>query len=127
MSRRRLFELLLVRWGFALLVAVAIAAGLIAAATVDPPTDVPSVALKAPVVYRVEVGAAVFLGLYLATMALALSLQNRGFTEIGGGGIKAQDLAAVSREEAVFADTVSQLGEEIQELRARWEVIQDGR
>ena len=98
MSRRRLFELLLVRWGFALLVTIAIAIGLVAALTVAPPTDVPSVALQAAVIYRVEVGAAVFVGLYLATMAFALALQNRGFTEIGSGAVRAQDLASVSRD-----------------------------
>jgi hypothetical protein len=77
MRRRRLFWLLLVRWGFAVLVAVAIAIGLLVALTVAPPPDVPAVALQAPIIYRVEVGAAVFLGLYLATMAFALALQNR--------------------------------------------------
>jgi hypothetical protein len=98
MSRRRLFELVLVRWGFAFLVAIAIAIGLVAALTVAPPMDVPSVALQAAVIYRVEVGAAVFLGLYLATLAFALALQNRGFTEIGSGAVRAQDLASVSSD-----------------------------
>ena len=97
MRRRRLFGLLLIRWGFAGLVAVAIAIGLVAAFTVTPPMDVPAVALQAPVIYRVEVGAAVFFGLYLATMAFVLALQNRGFTEIGAGGIRARELAEASQ------------------------------
>lgn len=96
MSRhdRYLFGLVLARWGFGVMVAVAIAVSLVAATTVPVPTDLPSVALDAVVVYRLEVGGALFVGLYIAAMALALAFQNRGFTEIGNGGIRAQDMAA---------------------------------
>jgi hypothetical protein len=112
MRRRRLFGLLLARWGFAAIVAVAITVGLVVAMTVTPPADVPAVALRAAAVYRVEVGAAVFFGLYVATLAFALALQNRGFTEIGTGGIRARDLAAVS-EDAVAEDVSMELLEEV--------------
>jgi hypothetical protein len=94
MRRRRLIELLVVRWWFAVMIAIAIAVGFVAAMTVAPPSDIPNVALRAMPVYRVEVGAAVFFGLYLATMAFALALHNRAFTEMGTRGIRAQDLAA---------------------------------
>jgi hypothetical protein len=67
------------------MVVAAIAVGLFIAVTVTPPTEVPTVALKAEAVYRVEVGGAVFLGLYIATIALSLALHNRGFTEFGAG------------------------------------------
>ena|GEM_PF-3625667 len=83
-----MIELLVVRWGFTAMVVVAIALGVVAAATVAPPADIPAVALRAIVVYRLEVGAAVFFGLYVATMALVLAMHNRGFTEIGGAGVK---------------------------------------
>jgi hypothetical protein len=116
MPRRRLFELLLVRWGFALLVAIAIAIGFVAAATVAPPAGIPGFALKAPVVYRVEVGAAVFFGLYLATLAFALALQNRGFTEIGSGGVRARDLNEVPAE-AMEAESILDLMEEVGDLQ----------
>jgi hypothetical protein len=121
---RYLFRLWLARWGFAVMVAVAIAVGFVVATIVTPPTEVPTLALRAAAVYRVEVGAAVFFGLYVATMAFALALQNRGFTEIGSGGIRAQDLAAVS--ENVVAQDVSMelltgLVEEIDALRAQRE------
>ena len=59
------------------------------AITVTPPADLPSVALRASPVFRVEVGAAVFIALYLATMAFVLALHNRGFTEIGTSGVRA--------------------------------------
>jgi hypothetical protein len=114
MSRRRLFGLLLARWGFASIVAAAIAVGLVVAMTVTPPAEIPAVALRAVAVYRVEVGAAVFFGLYVATMALALALQNRGFTEIGTNGIRARDLAAVS-EDAVVENVSMELLEEVRE------------
>jgi hypothetical protein len=46
MSRRRLFGLLLARWGFAFIVAAAIAVGLVVAMTVTPPAEIPAVALR---------------------------------------------------------------------------------
>jgi hypothetical protein len=121
MRRRRFIELLVVRWGFAGMVAMAIAAGAVAASTVTPPADLPPVALRAVGVYRVEVGAAVFFGLYLATMALVLAMHNRGFTEIGGGGVKAQALAGVSEDNLVVRDLLMELASEIEDLESRLE------
>jgi hypothetical protein len=129
MRRRRLIELLVVRWGFAVMVAVAIATGIVAAATVAPPSDIPAVALRAVVVYRVEVGAAVFFGLYLATVALVLATHNRGFTEIGTGGLAAQDLVSASQNatsESAEMELVSEVMEEVRELRVRLEKDEDG-
>jgi len=121
MRRRRFLSLLLIRWGFAALVAVAIVIGLVAALTVTPPMDVPTVALQAPVIYRVEVGGAVFLGLYLATMAFALALQNRGFTEIGARGIRARELSEASQDaadETFQTELISRLMDEVSDLRS---------
>lgn len=99
------------------MVAVAIVVGVVARATVSPPADIPAVALRATVVYRVEVGAAVFFGVYLATMALVLAMHNRGFTEIGSGGIRAQDLAAAS-DGLVVESAAMELVEELAEREA---------
>jgi hypothetical protein len=121
MRRWTFVGLLLARWGFAALVATAIGIGFVVALGVTPPTDVPAVALRAASVYRVEVGAVVFLGLYLATMAFALALQNRGFTEIGSSGVRAQDLAtAVERvaSEDASMELLTDLIEEVDDLRA---------
>jgi hypothetical protein len=96
MRRRRFIELLAVRWGFAAMVAMAIAVGAVAAATVTPPADLPPVALRAVGVYRVEVGAAVFFGLYLATMAL-------------------------SEDNLVVRDLLMELASEIEDLESRLE------
>jgi hypothetical protein len=104
------------------MVAAAIAVGFLVALTVTPPAEVPTVALRASAVYRVEVGAAVFFGLYVATMAFALALQNRGFTEIGSGGIRAQDLAAVSENvdaEVVSREILEELAEQVDALLER--------
>ena len=100
------------------MVLAAIAVGLIGAVTVRLPADVPAVALQAAVVYRVEVGAAVFVGLYGATMAFALALQNRGFTEIGSGGIRARGLAADVVDEGHEMELVLELTDEVRDLRA---------
>jgi hypothetical protein len=76
-----------------MLVGAAIAAAAFIAWKVTVPDPVPNFALKAAAIYRIEVGAAAFLGLYLISMAFALALNNRGFSEIGMSGLKAQDLA----------------------------------
>jgi hypothetical protein len=81
------------RWGFAAMVGAAVVASLFAGVTVAVPTDIPAIALQAPAVYRLEVGGAIFVGLYVVTMAFVLALQNRAFTEIGTGGVRAQSLS----------------------------------
>jgi hypothetical protein len=113
---RYLFRLWLARWGFALLVGVAIVAGCIAALVVTPPSEVPGIALQAGSVYRVEVGLVVFAALYVVTVALALALHNRGFTEIGTGGVKAQNLAAASRSEGLEDATMELVEEVVREV-----------
>lgn len=123
MKRRRLIELLVVRWGFAAMVVVAIVAGIAAGAAVAIPGDIPPVALGAVPVYRVEVGVAVFFGLYLATMALVLAMHNRGFTEIGGSGVKAQALEGVSEDDFVVRDVLAYLADELDDLKTRLEDV----
>jgi hypothetical protein len=121
MRRRTLIKLLVARWGFAAMVVAAIVGGFAVAVTVTPPAEVPAVALRAIPVYRVEVGAAVFLGLYIATMALALALQNRAFTEIGTGGVRAQDLATASERVAsddAAMEVLMDLSKEVNDLQA---------
>jgi hypothetical protein len=123
MRRRILIQLLAVRWGFAAMVAVAIIVSVVAAVTVAPPSNLPSVALGAMPVYRVEVAAAVFFGFYLATMALVLAMHNRGFTEIGSGGVRAQELAGLSGDEPVVTDLLTELTDEIVDLKTRLEDV----
>jgi hypothetical protein len=80
------------RWGFAAMVAAATTIALAVAITVTIPPEVPSVALQAPALYRAEVGGAIFVCLYLASLAFVLALRNRGFTEIGTAGVKANSI-----------------------------------
>ncbi len=80
------------RWGFATLVGIAAVVGVIVAATVAVPIEIPAVALRSMAVYRLEVGGAIFIGFYFVAMAFVLALRNRGFTEIGTGGIRAESL-----------------------------------
>ena len=46
-------------------------------------------------------GAAAFLGLYLMIMAFVLALNNRGFSEIGVNGLKAQDMTHTTQQAAI--------------------------
>jgi hypothetical protein len=74
------------------MVGVAAAIGLLVAAKVAIPPAIPGIALQAEPVYRLEVGGALFIGLYLVAMAFVLALRNRAFTEIGTGGMRARSL-----------------------------------
>jgi hypothetical protein len=93
----------LATWGFALLVGGSILTAVVIAACTDVPAPVPNFALKAAAIYRIEIGAAAFLGLYLVSMAFVLALNNRGFSEIGMSGLKAQDLANREQQGAIDA------------------------
>lgn len=102
-------------WGFATLVGAAAVLALIVGTTVAGPTDIPAVALQAAPVYRMEVGGALFAGLYLVAMAIVLALHNRGFSEIGTDGVRAHDLGrlpeAVAADRRTFNDMVALIAE----------------
>ena len=90
------------------MVAGAVAAGFAVGFAVTPPATMHAVALSAEAVYRLEGGGALFIGLYVAAMAFALAVQNRGFTEIGSGGVRAQDLSATLPELIADNEVVSE-------------------
>jgi hypothetical protein len=95
------FRIWIGRWGFAVVVTLAVLVAVCVAWKVEVPSTVPDFALNAAAVYRVEVGAATFLGLYLVAMAFALALNNRGFSEIGVNGLKAQDITREIQGDAI--------------------------
>ena len=64
------------RWGFALAVASALAVSVTLAVTVPVPTELPSLALNAVVVYRLQVGGALFVGLYIAVLFVVWQIIN---------------------------------------------------
>jgi hypothetical protein len=73
------------------------------------------VALQAVPVYRLEVGGAIFLGIYLVGMAFILSLQNRAFTEFGSGAVRARNLTdlpdALLKQERVLSVLLNAIAE----------------
>ena len=103
------------RWGFATLVGFAVVLAFVVGATVAVPGDIPTVALRAEPVYRLEVGGALFAGLYVVAMAFVLALRNRGFTEIGTDGVRAHDLGrlpeAIVADRLVFEDLAAVIAE----------------
>jgi hypothetical protein len=111
------------QWGFAVLVASGVLAAVYLAWASDVPKPVPDFALKAPAIYRIEVGAGAFLGLYLVTMAFVLALNNRGFSEIGVNGLKAQDMANKAQQDAIQSheDSLEILGGMVDEIEATTE------
>lgn len=89
------------RWGFSILVLLVASGAIYVAWKVDVPAHPPDFALKSASVYRIEVGAACFLGLYLVVMTFVLALHNRGFSEIGVNGLRAQELANIAQQDAI--------------------------
>lgn len=83
---------LLRTFGFPLLVVLDLAGSAYLVASVRVPTTVPDYALRAAAVYRLEVGAACFVVLYLAAMAFFLALDGRGFIELGGKGLRTEQI-----------------------------------
>lgn len=77
--------------GFPILVLVSLIVSGYLAATAHVPDPVPSFALQAAAVYRLEVGGACFAAFYLAAMALVLALDGRGFAELGTRGLRAAE------------------------------------
>lgn len=84
-------------------------------------------------------GAAAFLGLYLMIMAFVLALNNRGFSEIGVNGLRAQDMAGASHQDAIqaFDESLARVegainavehstGKRIHHLAARVEALETG-
>lgn len=63
------------------------------------PDAVPDFALQAAPVYRLEVGAACFVVVYLAAMAFFLALDGRGFAELGPKGLRATEVVQAAGEE----------------------------
>lgn len=85
--------------GFPILVIVGLMTAAYLAASTTIPDPVPAFALQATAVYRLEVGAACFVVFYLATMALVLAFDGRGFAEIGTKGLKAVDVTRAADEQ----------------------------
>jgi hypothetical protein len=99
--RRKSFPGWLGRRAFAMVVAVIAVASAWVAVVTSVPQELPSYALQAVSVYRVEVGGAFFAAVYLVATAIALAAHNRAFTELGSSGISARDLTAEKEDESV--------------------------
>ena len=108
------------------MVGMAMLIGAAAGAMVVVPTNVPGAALQATGVYRLEVGGAIFLGLYVAAMAFALSLRNRGFTEISSHGIRARDMDTMPELISASEMSVELLSEVIEDVRRLQEHREEG-
>jgi hypothetical protein len=86
------------------------------AASAPLPAAVPDYALQAATVYRLEVGAACFVVIYLAAMAFFLALDGRGFAEFGTRGLKAEQIVrAADDEQEVTLTRQMELQQEIEQ------------
>jgi hypothetical protein len=102
------------------MVAVSAVIGAAIAVTVAIPSEVPAIALQAKPVYRLEVGGAIFVGLYLLATAIGLALQNRAFTEFGSGGVRARslrDLPAGLDEHEVALESLTEIVQDLRKTR----------
>ena len=111
------------RWGFAALLVIGCALAVWIGATVDVPDELPSYALQAAPVYRLEIGGAFFSATYGASLAFVLALENRGFTELSASGVKAPDLRGITQDEVIeqHAEMLEELAASIAELKSNTE------
>ena len=94
--------------GFPLLVFTDLFFSAYQGANVQVPATAPDFALQAAAVYRLEVGAACFVVIYLAAMAFFLALDGRGFVEFGTRGLKTAPIiqAADDDEQVTVAEQI---------------------
>src|SRR4029077_17767010 len=109
------------RFGFALLVLTALALSARIALCVSVPDPVPAFAIQAEPVYKLEVGAACFVGFYLAIASFVLALHNRGFIRFGTRAVEPGSLGKVDQEQmesaAEQAQALRQLGRGVSAIR----------
>lgn len=107
------------RWlkdfGFPVLVLTALAASGYLTASAPVPSPIPDFALQAAPVYRLEVGAVCFAAFYLATMALVLAFDGRGFAELGTQGLRATEVIRATDEQKANLSENEQLNRELAE------------
>lgn len=126
-------------FGFPALVLAGLGGAGYLAASVPVPDPVPAFALQAAAVYRLEVGAACFVVVYLAAMAFFLALDGRGFAELGTRGLRATEVVRttggqqgtlskhmlfIRNMEKNLEDLESALGKAIKDLRAQEQRLQ---
>jgi hypothetical protein len=77
---------------------MALASGAGVAAVTAAPEPTPDFALRSAAIYRLEVGGAFFVALYLVAMAIVLALSGRGFAELGPQGLRAAEISGNANE-----------------------------
>lgn len=85
-----------------MLVLVDLVASALVAANAPAPAAVPDYALRAAAVYRLEVGGACFVVVYLMAIAFFLALDGRGFVELGTKGLKVERIVGEADDEQVM-------------------------
>jgi hypothetical protein len=98
---RRLYRWLK-KYGFAILVLIAIGGACYLAASVDVPDPAPDFALKSREVYRLEIGGAFFAVFYLVALTFVLALSGRGFAQLGTQGFKAERVVVDQKQNTAF-------------------------
>jgi hypothetical protein len=86
-------------YGFALLVSLAATGAAYLAIKVSAPDPVPSFALRAESIYRIEVGGAAFVAFYLVALFLVLALNGEGPRQLGTNGFEAGRIVRQTRKQ----------------------------
>jgi hypothetical protein len=90
------------KYGFAVLVLIAVGGACYLAASVDVPDPAPDFALKSRQVYRLEIGGIFFAVFYLVALTFVLALSGRGFAQVGTQGFKAEKVVVDQKQNTVF-------------------------
>ena len=104
------------------MVIAAAAIGFATGVTVAVPTEIPSSALQAVPVYRLEVGGALFTGLYIVSMAFVLAFQKSRLHRDRDGRCQGAESRKVPDAVLTQEDSTRMLREMIDEMRSPHDV-----
>jgi hypothetical protein len=106
------------RVAFTLAVLGAVVGAVVVGLGADPPEKAPSYALDSPAVWHLEIGLAVFIGLYVPLLVLYLAAQGRTIRITGpaGIGIESAEVDLVETSQAELQAGVSDLRAGVQDL-----------
>ena len=83
----------------------------------------PSIALGALLVWRVEVAAILFVALYAGIVTARLAWHGRTFTRVGSGGIEIPDIGPARS----VTDSIDRLAALLADFEARLQALEDAR
>jgi hypothetical protein len=104
-------------------VIAAFAFAIVGATSAPAPHPLPSIALGATIVWRVEVAGIMFVALYGGIVTARLAWHGRTFTRVGSGGIEIPDVGSACS----VTDSIDRLAALLADFESRLQALEDAR